>query len=393
MKCLGHLLLGLAGLSLFAVDEPYGKPAQGDKLAGTRDEPFLTSFSVTDAARSLDEGAHLVESNCYACHSTFTHLAARSVIDPLAEEVMKSRILLERFNAILFDQEKAKQVKTHHVNRVRVLSAVELARHDAVTIGRLAPLTRRLLDHMWTYQKADGGIDWLKVHEAPQAIDDYWPAAMMALGAGIAPEEYAKTPKAAAGIGKLRAWFQSHPPQTVHERGLILVAHSFIGGVVTDGQKQQHLDAIFAKQHADGGWSMVDLAPWQRKDKKPLDPVLTDGYATGFLVYALARSGVTRDDPRLQRAIQWIKTHQRIGGGWFTQSPYSRDRISTNSGTSLVIQALEACGELARPKVTQAQFDAAHAAAERAMPPGIFLPDQDEEKNPPGLFSTKHQLD
>src|SRR5690606_24909008 len=134
----------------------------------------------------LDDGAHLVESNCYACHSTFTHLAARSVIDPIADEVMKSRILLERFNAIMFDPQRAKQVKTFHASRVRMLSAVELARHDAVTTGRLAPLTRKLLDHMWTYQTADGGIDWIKVREAPQAIDDYWPAAMMALGAGIA---------------------------------------------------------------------------------------------------------------------------------------------------------------------------------------------------------------
>ncbi len=359
-----------------------GHAIAADSLSGTRDEPLREAISVADAARALDAGAHLMESNCYACHSTFTHLAARSIIDPLAEEVMKSRVMLERFNTKMFDPAQAKQVKTYHTSRVRLLSAVEFARHDAVTTGRLAPITRQMLDFMWSYQKKDGGIDWIHVKEAPQAIDDYWPAAMMALGAGIAPDGYAQTPKASAGIEKLRGWFAVHPPQTLHERGLTLVAHSFIGGVVKADGVKAHAEVIFAKQHDDGGWSMADLAPWTRKDGKPVDPALTDGYATGFLAFALARSGFTSDDPRLRRAVDWMKTHQRQSGGWFTQSPFARDRIATNTGTSLVIQALEACGQLTRPKVTHAQFDAAHAAADRAVAPGIFLPKQDDQKNP-----------
>jgi squalene-hopene/tetraprenyl-beta-curcumene cyclase len=376
-------LVQLAGAMIATMLAAVGPVVAGGPAASvSRDDPFLEQMSIPDAARSLDQGAHLAEKNCFACHSTFTHLPARSVIDPLAPEVMKSRILLERFNALMFDPQQAKKVKTHHVARVRVLSAVELARHDAVTTGKLAPITRQALDHLWTYQKPDGGIDWIKVGEAPQAIDDYWPAAMIALGAGIAPENYAQTDKARSALHKLRGWFNAHPPRTLHERGLILIAHASIGGVLDDAQQQEHAHALFAAQHPDGGWSMADLAPWQRKDSRPLDPQLTDGYATGFLVFALARSGVLPSDPRLRRAIDWIKTHQRQNGGWFTQSPYSQDRIATNSGTSLVIQALEACGELVRPKVTVEQFQAAHADADRALPPGIHLPEQTSDPIP-----------
>ena len=61
---------------------------------------------------------------------------------------------------------------------------------------------------------------------------------------------------------------------------------------------------------------------------------------------------------------------------------FARDRIASNSGTSLVVQALEACGELVRPKVMQEQFASAHSAADKAVPPGFFLPAQDAEKNP-----------
>jgi squalene-hopene/tetraprenyl-beta-curcumene cyclase len=270
-----------------------------------------------------------------------------------------------------------KQVKTHHVSRVRVLSAIELARHDAVTTGRLAPTTRRMLDHLWSYQTAEGGIDWIRVKEAPQAIDNYWPAMMMAVGVSSAPDDYALTPKAKAGLDKLRAWFKAHPPQTLHERGLVLMSHAAMGDVLSEEDIRNHVAAIFEKQHSDGGWSMVDLAPWTRKDNKPLDPSQTDGYATGFLLVALAKGGVTRQDERLQRGIEWIKTHQRASGGWFTQSPFHRDRIATNTGTSLVIQALAACGEITTPKVTAEQFAEAHAAAEKAVPVGVFLPDQD----------------
>lgn len=365
------------GAVVVAADDPYGLPVPKDPREGTKDEPFMRTLSRPDAARFLDEGAHLVEHNCYACHSTFTHLAARSVLDPLAPEVMKSRVMLERFNALMFDPSKAKQVKTHHVARVRVLSAIELARHDALTTGRLAPTTRQMLDHLWSYQTAEGGIDWIRVKEAPQAIDNYWPAMMITVGVGSAPEQYAETAKAKAGLEKLRAWFKAHPPQTLHERGLVLIAHAAIGGIITGVEMDAHRTAIRVTQHADGGWSMVDLAPWTRKDNKPLDPTLTDGYATGFLLLALARSGVPIQDEAMQRAIDWIKTHQRASGGWFTQSPFHRDRIATNTGTSLVIQALVACGEIVTPKVTAEQFAEARAAAEKAVPVGVFLPDQD----------------
>ena len=369
--------IGWATAAMVVAADPYRELEARDAREGTKDEPFMRTLSLPDAAGFLDEGAHLVEHNCYACHSTFTYLAARSILDPLAPEVMKSRVMLERFNALMFDPQKAKLVKTHHVSRVRVLSAIELARHDAVTTGTLAPMTRRMLDHLWSYQTPEGGIDWIRVREAPQAIDNYWPAMMMAVGVGVAPDGYAATDKAKAGLDKLRGWFKAHPPQTIHERGLVLISHAAMGGLLSEGEVRDHVAAIFAKQHSDGGWSMVDLAPWTRKDNKPLDPSLTDGYATGFLMVALAKAGVTRQDERLQRGIAWIKTHQRASGGWFTQSPFARDRIASNTGTSFAIQALATSSEITPPKVIAEQFETAHAKAEAEVTADTFLPEQD----------------
>lgn len=336
-------------------------------------EPMRAEFSLEAAAGYLDRRAHLSENNCYACHSTFTYLPARSLIDPLAPEVMRTRVMLERFLAKLHDPNEAPAVKTSHVPRVRLLAAVELARHDAVTTGKLAPITRQAFNFIWTkLQSKDGGIDWLRVREAPQAIDNWWPAAMIAVGVASAPDHYAETPVAKTGTESLRGWFRAQTPQTLHERALTLIAHSAIGGILDDNAGAEHVAAIMSKQHADGGWSMTDLAPWQRKDQKPLDPHLSDGYATAICALALARC----DQPN-ERAITWLKTHQRETGGWFTQSPFARDRIASNTGTSFAIQALAASGEIKAPSVTTEQFRAAYARAIEEVPATVFLPEAD----------------
>lgn len=357
--------------------DPYRLPPSAGATQDTVDEPFIGRFSVPAAAGYLDRRAHLAEKRCYACHSTFTFMPARSAIDPLAEEVMRTRVLLERFTAMCLDPAQLPAVKTHHIAAVRILAAVELARHDAATTGSLQPLTRRALDAIWTAQRNDGAVKWLHVGEAPQAVDDWWPAAMIALGAGTAPGGYAQTEKAKAGIEKLRGWFRAHPPRTNHERGLILIAHSAIGGLLADEERSAHVAALLATQHEDGGWSLAGLAPWKRPDKKPLNTAHSDGYGTGFVTFALVRGGVAPAEPRLRKAIAWLKQNQRSTGGWFTPSPFKKDILSSNSGTSFAIQALAACGEIAAPKVTDAQFASAHAAADRAVPQGVHLPNAD----------------
>ena len=361
------LLPVLAG----AADPYQEKPSAS--VQDTVKEPLRAEFSLEAAAGYLDNRAHLSENNCYACHSTFTYLPARSLIDPLAPEVMRTRVMLERFLTRLHDPKEAPKVKTNHIPRVRLLAAVELARHDAATTGKLSPITQQAFDFIWTkLQTKDGGIDWLRVREAPQAIDNWWPAAMIALGVEAMPESDAQSELMKNGTEKLRGWFRAQSPQTLHERALTLLAQAALGGILDEKAGAEHVAALLAKQHADGGWSMVDLAPWQRKDKKPLDPQLTDGYATALCAYVLARSS-----QRNEKAIAWLKSHQRETGGWFTQSPFARDRIASNSGTSFAVQALAASGEITPPKVTAEQFAAAKAKAEAEVPANVFLPEQD----------------
>ena len=112
--------------------------------------------------------------------------------------------------------------------------------------------------------------------------------------------------------------------------------------------------ALLALQRPDGGWSMSSLADWKRLDGAPLDRTVSDGYGTGLCLYALRRgAGMPADDPRLQKAVAWLKTHQRASGCWFTRSPRKVDELSTYAGTAYALLALQACGEIPRPEMSQ----------------------------------------
>ncbi|MBE3095636.1 MAG: hypothetical protein IMZ44_00730 [Planctomycetes bacterium] len=68
-------------------------------------------------------------------------------------------------------------------------------------------------------------------------------------------------------------------------------------------------------------------------------------YGTGFSVYVLRLAGrISEDDPRIRRAVTWLRTHQRASGYWYTRSPRNSDELSTYVGTAYAILALKACG-------------------------------------------------
>ena len=223
-----------------------------------------------------------------------------------------------------------------------------LAQHDAETTGKLHPVTRRALDLMWQVQLPDGGFDWLKPNnEPPSAIDNHFGATMAAIAAGTAPGGYADSPKARAHIDKLRGYLRMHPPQHMHQRGMLMLANHFLGGLMSEQERRQTVSDLFELQHPDGGWALAVLgdATWKRKDNTPQDLATSDGYGTGFSVYVLRTAGgVPTDDGRIQRAVTWLKSNQRASGGWYARSPKNNDALSSYVGTAYAVMALKACG-------------------------------------------------
>ena len=84
------------------------------------------------------------------------------------------------------------------------------------------------------------------------------------------------------------------------------------------------LDWLWAAQEPDGSW----FGRWGANHV----------YGTGHVVPALAAAGVPAIDPRLRRAIEWLRRHQNTDGGWGEDLRSYRDPAWIGRGDSTASQ-------------------------------------------------------
>jgi squalene-hopene/tetraprenyl-beta-curcumene cyclase len=228
-----------------------------------------------------------------------------------------------------------------------VVTAAALAINDAQTAGKLHPLTRKAFARMWERQRADGAWEWEKCSWPPLEHDDYFGAVLAAVAVGHAPEGYAGTPAAQAGLTRLTKYLRQTPAPTLHHRTWLLWASQSLKGLLSPDEQQQTIQSLLALQHADGGWSLPSLGDWQGFDGRENNKkAASDGYGTGLVVYVLRQAGLSSRHEAIQRGARWLKENQRVSGRWFTQSLNTDNaHYITNAGTAFAVLALKACGE------------------------------------------------
>ncbi|MHB8861803.1 MAG: hypothetical protein ACYC6N_05325 [Pirellulaceae bacterium] len=339
------LLREVASGSEFVVaGEPPGKTssALAPSLAGEArpDEPLRGDFSLDAAVASLDDAALTWQRDkkCFACHSNYAFLETRPLVSwktPIHDEL---RAKLEELAA------NPRQVSFRVMEGV--MAACVLAQNDALTTGKLHPVTRQALDYMWTLQRDDGGFHWEKSSQPPSEIDDHFGATMAVIGVGVAPDGYATTPTARAGLDRIRQYLVHNPPVNLHQRSMLLLGSLHVDGIMTAPERDGVVDSLFAVQKRDGGWGIVSLGNWKRHDAKEDDQECSDGYGTGLAICVLRQAGVPADDSRIQHGIAWLKANQRASGRWFTRSQWEDSRhYLSRQGTAWAIRALVTCGE------------------------------------------------
>jgi squalene-hopene/tetraprenyl-beta-curcumene cyclase len=227
-----------------------------------------------------------------------------------------------------------------------VVVAATLALHDAQATGKLHPRTRQALDRMWELQQPDGSWAWNKTGLAPLEHDDYYGAVFAALGVGRAPEGYAQTEGAKAGLDRLRGYLRKHPPPDLHHRTWLLWASLGLDGLMTPAERAQTVKDLLALQREDGGWNLPSLGDWKRQDGKANDKQApSDGYATGLALYVLRQAGLPATAGPVRRGVGWLKGNQRASGRWFTRSVNAdRGHYISHAGTAFAVMALRACG-------------------------------------------------
>jgi squalene-hopene/tetraprenyl-beta-curcumene cyclase len=328
-------------------------------VKASADEPLAKNWSRDNSADFLDQAsdAWLARTRCAACHTGYlSMLAGPSLRDRPSPSQRKLRQFLEDRVSRWDSGKKGDgpgEMLAHPLGLMRitegvtevVATATALAFHDAQTTGKMHPLTRQALDRVWALQRLDGAWAWNKTGLAPLEYDDYFGATFAALGVGHAPNGYAQTAKAKAGLVRLAKYFQKTPPPNLHHKAWLLWASVKVDGLMTAAEREQTVKELLRLQREDGGWNLPSLGSWKRRDGTMNDKEApSDGYATGLAVYVLRQAGLPAEHAQIRCGAAWIKTHQRESGRWFTRS-LNRDRehLISNAGTALCAMAVQAC--------------------------------------------------
>lgn len=304
-------------------------------------EELLKGWSPDKAGEFLDStSVHWTrEKKCGTCHTNYPYLMARPRLQ-LETDMRHYREVRAFFEERALNWDKNKPRWDAEV----VATAVTLAMSDRHTTNKLHPATQAALARMWKLQKPNGSWDWLKCDWPPMEHDDYFGVVYAAVGVGMAPGEYGKSPQAQAGLDKLRDYLKKTPAPDLHHRTWFLWGAARVPDLMSGHEKTKTIQDLLAKQREDGGWSLPSLGAWKRRDGSDNDPKAeSDGYATGLVLYVLKEAGLKKDDNAIQRGVHWLQTHQTESGRWFTRS-LNNDKAHyiTNAGTAFAVLALRA---------------------------------------------------
>lgn len=280
------------------------------------------------------------ETFCISCHTAVPYALSRSALrkslgeqtpsaneHALLDNVTKRVRLWKEVAPFYTDADRGQYKTVESRGTESVLNALILAANDAQN-GHLSNDTRTAFNNMWAEQQTAGsnrgGWLWLRFNNEPWEADDsgFYGAALAAIAAGIAPENYRATPEIQTRLTLLREYLaRESAAQTTLNRIDLLWASSKLPGLLDADQRKSIINEILNTQRPDGGWSLTSLvAGWKRADETPQE-ITSDGYATGFIAFALQQSGIPRENPQLKRALAWLATNQsKTDGSWPSSS-------------------------------------------------------------------------
>jgi squalene-hopene/tetraprenyl-beta-curcumene cyclase len=350
------LALGLVSVGNSA--SPVAKPAWNPKAAAAYlDRRAGWWIAWPDAAR--DQGTF-----CISCHTALPYSLARPALRTalgekeasnnervLLEDVTKRVQLWNRIGPFYRDDYGAGRSQQSRGTE-SVLNALILASYDARN-GSLTGTTRTAFQNMWALQEKagpeKGSWPWLDFGNQPFEAKDsrFYGATLAAMAVGTAPEGFGPAPAVRTSVKLLRDYLErEYPNQSLINQTDVLWASARLPGILTPNQQASILNAILAKQQADGGWSLSSLSwTWRGSTMKSMVKLWTrseypllgnrsDGYATAVVALALEETGFPRENVHLTDALRWLRTNQNpVDGRWAGYSlNHHRD---ASSGTSL----------------------------------------------------------
>jgi squalene-hopene/tetraprenyl-beta-curcumene cyclase len=339
--------------------------------AATADEPKVGIFgpeSIRAARKYLDDGAHhwVREKSCVACHSTGVYMAERpaltDLLGPPSEEVLQD--FIDSIPDKIGKPRLQNGVKYFGASIQSVWRSLGLATWDRHVSGKLSEHTDKSLRHTLQCLADEGFIRTFSQVEIPYITTDFQLTVQAARAMATAPGwlESVRDADTLERLNRIKAWLRAHEPISDYELALKLQLATHMPELVPGPQRKSAITMLWRRQLPDGGWStrrMSDLMKWHEKmDTKVVKMIRgepdaadpgSDPFMTAYAVVLLREAGVAKEDPRIRKAIAWLKKNQRVSGRWWMKSLF-RDTYHyiTYISTAVALQALALCDELPR---------------------------------------------
>lgn len=326
--------------------------------AASAGEPIRPDFSAERAVDYLERGtkAWTKKQNCVSCHTNGSYMLTRPALNKLlGSPAPEMRVFFVEQLAALKKQDRDKLRKGLKPTQIAYVSA-GLAEWDAHVAKTLSEETKAALELMFDVQSEDGSFRNLDCWP-PLESSHFHGATVAAMAAATAPGWLASLPADSSLTKrheKLKGYLTSAKPANDYENLLLLWTAARSPGLLLEARRKEIIDRVFSLQRCDGGWALRALGTpesWgggNRADKLRAEPEFadpsSDGHATGLAVLVLRESGVRKNDPRIVKAVAWIKSNQRESGRWWTRSLNTDDQhFITYSGTCYALLALLKC--------------------------------------------------
>lgn len=152
-------------------------------------------------------------------------------------------------------------------------------------------------------QQPDGSWEFFATLRRPpinesQTTDAAW--IILALTGEMGP---GASPSQRAALSKAIAWLDAAKPSDLHQDKILKVLLGVRSGKPRKAL-QSTIDALLARQRADGGWSQT-VPEWN-----------SDAFATGQTLYVLSLAGFTAERPEIRRGIDFLVATQKPDGSW-----------------------------------------------------------------------------
>src|SRR5437667_4240739 len=323
------------------------KPDEARKYLDERQEAW---FAFSSAGRGEGE----TRTSCVSCHTVLPYALASSVLRKLVgaatvteqEErlVAQTRMRVENWKeldseafGLFYDSNDRKKKESWGTEAV--LNTVILAFDDR---SRSSPSagTKQAFSNLWRTQAHTGDHqgtwDWLEFNMGPWEWQDarYFGASPAAIAVGTAPGYYTPGTDADtdARVMLLRDYLKKgFQRQDLHNKVWGLWASTKVQGILTKAEQKELIDQLFGQQHDDGGWSLSSLGTWVRSDGTAQESE-SDGYATGLVLHVLQTAGVPKDDVKIAKGLEWLKSNQSATGAWPGFSVNKKRDPATHSG-------------------------------------------------------------